>query len=233
LGGHGILRGEEDLLGQRELVKELFFYLLAHHPDPVRREEVMEALWPDASAAKAHGALRIALYRIRRSVCPVTTQEGWLALELPEHQYDVAEFERLIAAARGHDGDPQRQIEGYRQALDLYQAPYLEACGSLWCAPERERLQREYINALLGLARVSLELQDYTAAVELCQQAVQDEHYREDVWRGLLRAQALAGDRAAAVESYGRMVHLLREELGLDPAPETEALYREILDMRL
>ncbi|HIQ05342.1 MAG TPA: tetratricopeptide repeat protein [Anaerolineae bacterium] len=228
-----ILRGEDELLGHREQVKELFFYLLAHHPHPVRKEEVMELFWDGFSSPKADGALRVTLYRLRRAVCPVTSEGGWLALELPDHDYDVAQFEQFLRTARALKGDGEKQMACYEQAIALYRGSYLEQCGSLWALPERERLRREYVDALLALARLHLGRNDYHGAVALYQRAVQEEAYQEEAWQGLMRAQALTGNRAAAIEEYQQLTRLLREDLGLDPAPETQALYRQILEMRL
>lgn len=49
--------------------------------------------------------------------------------------------------------------------------------------------------------------------------------FRESLHRTLIRAYVVAGDRAEAVCSYERLRVMLRDELGIDPAPETEREY--------
>ncbi len=44
-----------------------------------------------------------------------------------------------------------------------------------------------------------------------------------------MRCAAAAGDRAGALRAYERLRTVLGEQLGADPAPETEAVYLEIL----
>lgn len=232
LGRGCVLRGEEELIPQREQVKALFFYLLAHHPQPVRKEELMEELWSGFSPQRADGTLRVTLYRLRRAICPVSSDKGWLALELPEGSwYDVWEFEQALRQARQAQANPDEQAAALERAIALYQGDYLEQVDSPWVMPERERLRREHQAALLSLARLRLAGGDAQWAVELYQRVLQLEPYDEEAWRGLMLAQAQAGNRAAAVEAFHRLRHLLRDDLGLDPSPETQQAYRQVLEM--
>lgn len=53
---------------------------------------------------------------------------------------------------------------------------------------------------------------------------------REAGYQRLMRAQAAAGHRAEALRAYQACRRVLSEELGVDPSPETEALYLELLE---
>ena len=44
-----------------------------------------------------------------------------------------------------------------------------------------------------------------------------------------MRMHAAAGDRAEALRVLGRCRELLRDELGISPSPQTEAVYLDIL----
>jgi DNA-binding SARP family transcriptional activator len=44
-----------------------------------------------------------------------------------------------------------------------------------------------------------------------------------------MRAHALGGNRAEALWAYERCRKLLANELGVDPAPETKTVYRQIV----
>ena len=52
---------------------------------------------------------------------------------------------------------------------------------------------------------------------------------REDAHRGLIAALARLGRDAEALRSYEHCRRELREELGIDPSPETQALYERVL----
>jgi DNA-binding SARP family transcriptional activator len=60
-------------------------------------------------------------------------------------------------------------------------------------------------------------------------QAVTIEPLREAGWRRLMALHAENGDRASALRVYERCRKTLAEELGVRPAPETEARYTELL----
>ena len=52
---------------------------------------------------------------------------------------------------------------------------------------------------------------------------------RDRLWTQLMRAQYRSGRRADALETYQRAREVMRDELGLEPAPELVAVHRAIL----
>ena len=54
------------------------------------------------------------------------------------------------------------------------------------------------------------------------------ERTREDFHRGLMRAYALMGRADEAIDQYRRCERILREEIGVEPSPRTQALFRAI-----
>jgi DNA-binding SARP family transcriptional activator len=80
------------------------------------------------------------------------------------------------------------------------------------------------------LAGLYAERRDLQRAIELYQHLLAQDSYREVAHRELMRCYFRLGDRAAAIKQYQTCVEILREDLGLDPAEETEALYLRIID---
>ena len=70
---------------------------------------------------------------------------------------------------------------------------------------------------------------DDTAAANLASSMLERDPYDEAALRVLMEAHASAGRSALAVAAYGRARERLSEELGMDPAPETESIYLRIL----
>ena len=56
------------------------------------------------------------------------------------------------------------------------------------------------------------------------------EPFRETGYRRLMEAHVAAGNRAEALRVYERCRRLLAEELGAYPSPETESIYRGLLE---
>jgi DNA-binding SARP family transcriptional activator len=63
----------------------------------------------------------------------------------------------------------------------------------------------------------------------VAREAIDLEPDRESSHQRLMRAEAALGNRAEAVRAYHRCRDLLREELGVDPSSETQALFTRIL----
>ncbi|MCB0229656.1 MAG: tetratricopeptide repeat protein [Anaerolineae bacterium] len=231
LGRGRVMFGDEELLAQREQVKELFFYLLLHHPQRVRKEAVIEQFWPDWPLHKADGSLRVTLYRLRRGICPVETEAGWLSLELPPGTwYDVWEFRRLLLEADQARDDPFARAQCLQQAIDLYSGDLMEQVTAAWVAAEREALSLEYQSALLALAQLRSQLGRNELAIDLFRRVLKRQPYHEQAWQGLMSAQANNGNRAAAMESFRQLRTLLRDDLGVDPSPGTQMVYRQLLE---
>jgi LuxR family maltose regulon positive regulatory protein len=55
----------------------------------------------------------------------------------------------------------------------------------------------------------------------------QDQYY-EVAHREIMRCYYRQGDRAAAIRQYQTCARILREEMGVNPMPETEQLYQQI-----
>jgi DNA-binding SARP family transcriptional activator len=55
------------------------------------------------------------------------------------------------------------------------------------------------------------------------------EPFRDAGYQRLMQAHAMLGNRAEVRRVYERCRTLLREEVGLDPSPELEALYQTLL----
>ena len=53
--------------------------------------------------------------------------------------------------------------------------------------------------------------------------------YREDVHCMIMRAHAGQGNRHAVKEQYETLRKLLKKELGVEPAAETQKVYRELI----
>ncbi len=62
------------------------------------------------------------------------------------------------------------------------------------------------------------------------EQAIALAPYRETGYRRLMDAHIAAGNRGEALQVYERCRQLLAEELGAYPSPETESIYRGLLE---
>jgi len=212
--------------------KELFFFLLAH-PEGVRKDEILEVFWPEASPARASSAFHSTNYRLRRALknqeCVLYRDGVYLLNPELKPWYDVAVFEDLIARAERATSAEER-IVLLEEAVGLYQGDYLEEFYSDWPYFKREELQRQYLQALRQLAQLYWENEAYEKALSMYERIVARDPYQEEVHREIMRLYAETGQRAAAIKHYQRLEAFLREDLDVEPMPETRALYEAILN---
>jgi DNA-binding SARP family transcriptional activator len=94
-----------------------------------------------------------------------------------------------------------------------------------WLEPHRERLADVRLRALDLTARAAGAAGDHNTALAAAQTAVVLAGFDERAHRALIRACALAGDRAGAVRAYEQCRATLAEQLGIDPSRETVEVY--------
>jgi DNA-binding SARP family transcriptional activator len=121
-----------------------------------------------------------------------------------------------------------RAIACYEEAVRLYHGDFLpERRYEDWTSAMRERLQvlaLSTMTTLAGLIFTSNSLE----SLRLTQRVLTIDPVWEDAYRVQMRAFAAQGNRPMALRTYARCVEKLKQEFGVEPLPETQALYEEI-----
>jgi len=232
--GKGMVYRDAVLVAQSEWgaaqARELFFYLLSHPPRS--KEQIGAIFWSDFSLARMTSVFHATLYRLRRAVgrdCILYEDDRYTFNRQLNYWFDVEQFERLLDEAEKH-GPGDEAMRCYQEAMSLYRGDYLEDVYSDWAVPHREALRERYIEAVARLAALHAERGEYRQAIELYHEVLRRDSFREDAHRRLMECYVLAGERARALQHYHHLIQLLAKELGASPAPETLALYEQLLN---
>ncbi|MBW3579169.1 MAG: AAA family ATPase [Actinobacteria bacterium] len=126
-------------------------------------------------------------------------------------------------------GEPATAGQLAAQARAVLGRPLLPGVEAPWLDGKRRELSRLLLRALEILAEARLVSGEYGHAVAAAEEAVTLDPFRESSHRLLIRAHLEAGNGAAGLWAYERCRQLLAEELGVDPAPETQALHAVML----
>lgn len=197
------------------------------------RDKLAALLWEDVPENQARASLRQTLSVLRRA-CPAfdgalaATQEA-VVFSPPPDATDVKRFE--MAHAKG-------TAESRREACSLYVGDLLDGLHLKarlfedWLAGERQRLREMALQALAGRLEYEITAGEREMAVQTALRLLTLDPYRENTHRAVMRLYAQTGRPTLALRQYARCRDLLRDELGVLPEPETEALYREIRDQR-
>ena len=214
-----------ELAGKKN--RALLAYLAMGRGKQHSREKLIALLWSDRSEAQARGSLRQALSALKETLAGVAPavlvlQGDDVALDPDAVATDVAEFEALAGL-----GSP----EDLRVAAGLYEGDLLEGLTIRdpafedWLAAERSRL-REVATGVLGQLAATRAGPE---AVAMAKRLVALDPLREASHRALMQAYAGVGEKALALQHYAQCCELLKADLGVAPARETEELRQSIL----
>jgi LuxR family maltose regulon positive regulatory protein len=147
------------------------------------------------------------------------------------YHIDTEEFDRLVAegetARRAREFD--RCIASYEAAIAIYRGDFMQGSYDDWVEEQRSYYREQHLRMLEALAAVAQKTQDWTRSLQLAQEILRNDPFREDVHCMMMRAHAGQGNRHAVKEQYETLSKLLRKELGVEPAPETQKVYRELI----
>jgi ATP/maltotriose-dependent transcriptional regulator MalT/two-component SAPR family response regulator len=233
--GFGNLRVEvagreiTDLEWRSEKSKEMYFFFLCNRR-PLRKEEIVAALWPDLPDEKTTSAFHSNMYRLRKAIYQecIAKDSGRYILD-PQGlvAFDVERFQRLLAEADRVKGTPEA-LKLMEDALELYKGPFAMDFYSEWAETLRWQLSEQNMSLLTTLATAYSEAKEYKRSADVCQRILELDEYNEAAWYRLMSNYILSGQLEAAKFCYKRYVQVLSaDDLGED-VPDFEEVQREI-----
>ena len=220
--------------------RKLFAYLVCNRQHPVTPEELAEALWRDELPPAWGSALHALISKLRKLLDQVVGA-GSLSLKAEHGNYllriggDVwidreAAAEAIDEAeARLRSGEVKQAWGPCNIAAISARRPFLPGEEGDWIERERGRLHAILVRALDCLTDIWFANDEPALAVEAARGSIELEPFRETGYQRLIRLHTALGNRAEALRVYEDCRRLLAAELGVDPSPDTEALFLELL----
>ncbi len=218
-------RSDESILRHPKRLS-LLAYLCAPHPSGGHRRDTLVALlWPDQDEAHARGALRQELYQLRRALgSGVLRGERADVVGIDAHRLwcDAREFETAL-----DEGRPA-------EALALWHGEFLPGLHldggefERWLDRTRDRLSRRAVEAARRLSEDAAQTGDEGAALSWARRLTELAPTDETAWQRLIVLLDRHGDRAGALVAYDSLTTRLRDDVGVEPSPETRAIVEHI-----
>lgn len=239
LGTPQILLDDQPLTGfATSKAKALLFYLAvtahtgAAQPIPHSRDTLATLLWSELADTQAKQNLRTVLPDLRRLVgdyVQVDRQSVTFDRTCP-HWLDVEELRRGLAPSPAAG-----TLAGRQAVVDLYQGEFLQdfyvhdaPLFEAWVVEQREQIHTLVVNALTALVSEYAQTGNAVAALAANRRLLRLDPWSEPMHRQQMRLLAQTGDRAAALAQYETCRRVLADEFGIEPMPETTALYDQI-----
>lgn len=226
---------EGDLPGRQGRL--LFAYLILNRSHPVRRDELVEALWADEGLPSGGEALLAPpLSRLRKALGPGRLEgRAELSLSLGDDasiDWEVAQAALHETRERLDAGDPETAWELAGRAAGIFGGGLLPGLEARWIDEHRAHLEEMRLRALESVARAGIHLgpSELVRAERAARTAVDASPFRESARAALIEVLRAQGNIAEALRSYEELRVLLREELGTFPAPELTGLHEQLLN---
>ncbi|WP_282128016.1 BTAD domain-containing putative transcriptional regulator [Roseobacter litoralis] len=205
--------------------RQLLAYLAVHHGQLLPRERLANLLWAGRADAQARDSLRQSLAALRKAfrtvgLDPVKGDRVNVGLSCPELSIDVMELA---------DGGAQRAIARLCRGRFLEDMDTSTPEFEQWVARERQRFEALAEQLVCATVNVDGSSEEVAAALELGQMLCRQDPLLEPVCRAVMRLLNARGERVSALKVYASCREALCDELGAEPDPETEKLYRDIL----
>lgn len=209
----------------------------------VSDDQLVKIVWGDWPAGGVVDSLRVHVHRLRRAIesngdpdpaesrLLVRRQAGY-SLLLSADELDLARFRRLVNEARSTAvaGGHARALALFDMALALWRGPVLDDFGDApFVSGQRLRLDKLRVEAFEDRFDLCLRMGLHRDNVSAIEALAEEYPLRERLQGQLLLALYRCGRQAEASDAYQRTRRRLLEELGMEPGPELEATFREIL----
>ncbi len=218
----------------------LFCFLVLNHGRQLARHELVNAVWGESVPDAVDASLNALISKLRRFLNAaglhggdaLETSFGSYRLQLPAGSWvdiDQAELSFHEAEAAARNADMPAVYASALVAGAVARRPFLAGESIPWVVAQRERLRTLLVRTLDYQSDFYQWHGEQDVALKLAQEAVAIEPFRETGHQRLMRLLRDQGNRAEALRAYERCRRLLRDELGVSPSAETEAVYLSLL----
>ena len=215
--------------------RRLLAALIAHAPNPVPSEILVDDVWGESAPPTAVRTLHSHVARLRDALGrdsghSIETVDGSYRLPLQRSDVDAWVFEDLVRSATSNGSSPAESAEILSRALGLWRGPaYGDFAGAAFADAESRRLDSLRDRALEAKVEADLAGGKGAELVPELEALVIEHPFRERLWSALIIALYRSGRQADALDAFQRARAILGDELGVDPGPELRAVEAKVL----
>ena len=233
------LKGRPVKLETRKAAALLAYLSLA--PGKCPREILASMFWQEGNQQKALANLRRTLSSLNTSL------PGWIEADRAtimlkrngKFRVDVEGFHQLLSQIK-ESGQQENEacedcISLLGKAVEIYRGDFLEGLNLTdspsfdeWQFFQRDGLRQEFAAVLQCISAEYVERGKWDQAILYARRWLALDRLHEPAWRVLIDLYARSDQRTAALHQYEELTHLLKEQLGQEPEPETRRLVDQI-----
>jgi len=213
------------------------FHILIHlalHPSGAQRDQLLEAFWPGRQLAAGKKNFHPTLSYIRsllpEAAVPVLARDAERYRLEPRYPLtcDAWDFDRRLEEARGTRDDQARR-RALLAAAELAAQPFLDGLYGDWADEAQAKMRDRVEQLMIRCGEIEMQAAAWESALVHLKRASELDAFREKTRVAMIECLVRSGARRAARVEWERTVALLRDELDVEPLPETVAEVRQLL----
>lgn len=222
----------------RRKLRLLLALLVLRRGNEIPRTYLAEQLYPDSTRETGLAnisSLKSKLAGILKApdgTCPyLVERQGSFGLDASLLRSDVIEIDAVCDALSRRAPSQGDWSSLLARANDAFADDLLPGeSGIPAIEPMRRKYRTKLVDAFVTASDILVRSHRPHDGLLYARAAYDRDSRREDVCYALMQAQYACLQTASAIDTYLRCSRYLSEELGMDPSPKTDALYRRILD---
>jgi ATP/maltotriose-dependent transcriptional regulator MalT/DNA-binding SARP family transcriptional activator len=220
--------------------RDIFCYIATSKHRRVDKDVLIDAFWAEEDPATIEKNFHPTISHIRKALNSrqsfkqnfLVFRDGAYQLN-PELVYsiDTEEFENALAEAE--KAKREKNTEDFRANLEkansLYRGDFMTGVYDEWAEERRHYFNEQHSRVLNALAKLAFSEKSWSNALKFANEILQKDPFREDAHRLIMKIYAAQGKRSSLIEQFENLQTILKKELGVAPAPETQRVYQELL----
>ncbi len=190
-------------------------------------EWLTDALWPDADGDHALKSFESTLSRLRKLLgdeTSITCRARQVAINPLRCWVDMLALNHLFEEIG--QLAPERSVLLCEKALALNKGHFLPADSAhAFVMNSRETIRSKLLRIILAAGQHCEQIGAWQQAADFYAKGIETDHLAEEGYRSLMLCQRKLGNHAAVAKTFHRCRSLLQSELGIEPSPETTAVY--------
>jgi ATP/maltotriose-dependent transcriptional regulator MalT/two-component SAPR family response regulator len=219
--------------------RDIFCHIATSRHRRVDKEVLIDAFWGDEDLAVIEKNFHPTISHVRKALNSnqsfkqnfLVFRDGAYQLN-PELSYsiDTEEFEAAVSEAEKAKREKDANVfrANLEKANELYRGEFMAGVYENWAEERRAYFAEQHSRVLNALAKIAFTDKSWSSALKFAGEILQNDPFREDAHRLIMKVYAAQGKRSSVVEQFETLQTLLKTELGVTPAPETRKIFQEL-----
>lgn len=215
--------GDELILWKRSKAEEVFAYLMVNHGCFVRKEEIVDKIWPEYDFATGLSILKTSICRIRSVLAGLKNEvkvlysggRYCLTLDIKNTESDYLQLCQALADYRENNVSTYEAVE---KACDIYNRGFLSQQGYIWSIEKDEELRKQLLSIMGEIAQQYCNQNSIAKYLKALKCVAELAPYYEQTNNAYMKKLEQLGEYQQIVMHYTWLEKILKEQYDSEPS---------------